>query len=157
MKLAAVFVQPFGLILFAVAMIVGCGGDSGRGPTGTISGKLTVNGQPAPAKTQVFFLSNTGDATSAEVAADGTFTIMGVTVGSYQVSVKPPPSATENVSPEEAMRMMYGTEPGGKGTNPNAFSSASAVQIPAKYTSFSDSGITFEVKEGVNDFALDLK
>jgi hypothetical protein len=152
----ALFAKSLRLALFGVLAVVGCGGDS-KGPTGTISGKLTVNGQPAPAKTQVFFLSNTGDATSAEVAGDGTFTIMGVTVGSYQVSIKPPAATSENVSPEEAMRMMYGTEPGGKGSNPNAFASEGAVKIPEKYTSFADSGITFEVKEGVNDFALDLK
>jgi hypothetical protein len=152
----AAFASSFGLALLVVAAVVGCGGDA-KGPTGTISGSLLLNGKPAPAKTQVFFLSNTGDATSAEVAGDGTFTIMGVTVGSYQVSVKPPAATSEAVSPEEAMRKMYGTEPGGKGTDPNAFSPDANAAIPAKYTSFSDSGITFEVKEGSNDFVLDMK
>lgn len=137
-------------------LVVGCGGD-GKGPTGTISGKLLLNGQPAPAGTQIHFLSNTGDATGAEVSGDGTFTIMGVTVGSYQVSVTPPAAQTVEMTPEEAMRKVHGTAPGEKGTDPDAFTSQAAKTIPQKFTDFGTSGVKFEVKEGSNDFLLDMK
>jgi hypothetical protein len=149
------YLAPIAVVL-ALTGLPGCGG-SGKGPTGTINGKLLLNGQPAPAGTQVHFLSNEGDATGAEIAGDGTFTIMGVTVGKYQVSVTPPAATSREMSPEEAMKMVHGTGPGSTGANPDAFTSDNQATIPQKYTSFGDSGITFEVTEGSNDFVLDMK
>jgi hypothetical protein len=151
-----VAVSPLFTLIF-LAGVLGCGGDSGRGPTGTISGKVTLNGKPVPAGTRVNFASNTGDATSAEISGDGSFTIMGVTVGSYQVSFSPPAARSEALSPEEAMKMAHGTGPGGAGANPKALAEATTDAVPKKYTDFSTSGVTFDVKEGSNDFVLDMK
>ncbi|MBW3597908.1 MAG: hypothetical protein KY475_11615, partial [Planctomycetes bacterium] len=72
-----------------------------------------------------------------------------VSVGQYQVSVTPPAVQTEQLSPEEAMTRVQ--------ENPDAFTADAQATIPEKYKSFSDSGVTFEVKEGSNDFVLDMK
>ena len=142
------------IIVVLLASSIGCGGASG--PTGTISGKLTLNGSPAPQGTHVQFLSDAG-ASSAEVSGDGSFTIMGVAIGSYKVMVTPGVGSASSgaMDPETAMRLAYGEGPDGTGKNPDAFKADAA--IPAKYTDIATSEVSFDVKEGVNDFSLDMK
>ena len=143
----------------ALVSLSGCGGSAGRDfKTGTVTGKLTLNGGAVPAGTQIQFIADTGDAAGGEVASDGSFTIQGVPVGACKVMVTPgAPSAAAagELSPEEAMKLASGIGPSGEGADPSAF--ASDASVPAKYKDFSTSGVTITVKEGSNDFSLDMK
>lgn len=143
------------ILVVMLVSFVGC--NKGKsGPTGTISGKLTLNGQAPPAETQIQFISNEG-ASGATVAADGSFTLMGVYVGSYKVMVTPGAGSDGGgaMDPEAAMKMVAGEGGEGKASNEAAFDGTGS--IPAKYTDIATSGISFDVKEGNNDFVLDMK
>ncbi len=96
-------------------------------------------------------------ASGATVAADGSFTLMGVYVGSYKVMVTPGAGSDGGgaMDPEAAMKMVAGEGAEGKGANEAAFEGTGS--IPVKYTDIATSGISFDVKEGNNDFVLDMK
>jgi hypothetical protein len=129
------------------ASLPGCGGASG--PTGTINGKITINGAPAPTGTIVTFASQE-NARTGTVGSDGTFTVMAMPVGTYRVSFAPAPSESFSEDPKQAM--MKAVENREKGVTEKP-----TDQIPAKYLSIETSGVSYEVKEGNNDFPLDLK
>jgi hypothetical protein len=135
------------VVISLAAVCLGCQGKRG-GPTGSINGKVTLEGKPAPAGTVVQFISNVGAATGT-LAPDGTFVTMGVPVGSYKVSLVSAAANEFPSDPKAAMEMSL------KGPPPDAGSGAS--KVPAKYLSAETSGVSFEVKEGPNDFVLDMK
>ena len=139
-------VAPCGLVV--IASLLGCGGGA-SGPTGTVNGKLTLNGQPAPTGTVVSF-SSQESARTGQVSSDGTFTVMQIPVGEYKVSVTPAPQNTFSEDPKQAM--LKAMENQQKGIVPEP-----SEQIPGKYQSIETSGISYEVKEGSNDFTLDMK
>jgi len=130
---------------------VGCGGGD-SGPTGTISGKLSLNGKVPPLGCQIQFMSNEGSV-SADVFTDGSFTIEEAPVASYKVAVSLDSGPGDDMNPEAAMKMVAGED--GNSSNPDAFSGNSL--IPAKYMEFETSGVTFDVKKGNNEFTLDMK
>ena len=140
--------------LFAVgalclALVLGSGCTKPKVPMGTINGKLTYNGQPAPKGCVVQFSGNVGGSTGT-VTDGGTFVASGVKVGKYQVSVMPPADASFPSDPKAAMEMSVKSQ---KGPDPTA----AQKQVPEKYRRPETSGETFEVKEGNNDFVLDMK
>lgn len=121
--------------------IAGCGGGKDAQPTGRVSGKVTVQGQPVAKGTVTLEMKGGGAAASAAVGADGSFTVAEpLAVGTYTVSVAPP-----EPSPDDA------PTPGGAAI-------AAKTNIPQKYRSSSTSDLTAEVKAGDNPpLTLDLK
>jgi len=140
------------ILAVATVTISGCTGDDGgySGATGKVSGTVTLDGNPVAAN--VSFL-NTEMGYSASGAADsnGSYSLSSkgsseIPVGKYQVAVTAPPA--KEMTPEEAMEASLKSEDG----------SVPAVEsaIPAKYNSPGGSGLTFEVKEGDNNFEVKM-
>jgi hypothetical protein len=145
-----------GLIL--VATVLGCGGDP-YGPTGKISGKLTMDGKPLPAGYAVSFMQmQSGFLAYGTTDAEGKFVVNtlndgNMPIGKYDVMVAPPGgegSITDedlNMSAEERFekQQQTGTPLPKKGS------------IPLKYRQTTTSGLSYEVKEGENNFDIDLQ
>jgi hypothetical protein len=115
--------------------IVGCGSSA---PTGTVAGKVTLDGAPYSGASVVFIDLETGQGGAAEIQSDGTFRIdTPMPVGSYKVYLEPKAGASAPVDPSV----------------PGFESSVSEVDqsVPAKYWSEADSDIKVEVAEGAND------
>ena len=139
-------------VLLLVLATVGCGASGRSFATGTVSGKLTLKGQPVPAGTQIQFMSESGDAQGGEVNADGTFSVTGVPVGACKVAVSAP--AGVDMTPEEAMKASSGEGAAGAGADENAF--ATQGDFPTKYLTFATSGETVNVQAGDNQYSLDM-
>lgn len=143
----------------AVLAIAGCFG-KGDGPTGTVMGRVTFNGQPA-AEGRVAFISSKGHGASGLIGANGEFTLRrvegaGILVGDYQVVVQPPPPEPPSPSsvPEEAnqknpRKMMIGA-PGDPVVK-------EYPDIPMMYRNPTTSGWNVTVKEGANRFDFEMK
>lgn len=131
-----------GLLLclcIAAVWLCGCGGGVEKPPAGRLYGSVTAKGKPLTNAVIHFYSPKTGAVANAELGNDGSFQVAyPVQVGTYSVYVTPPEVAgkADGVTPDP--------EPI---DNPN---------IPQKYRTAATSGLTFEVKEGDNNFAEDL-
>jgi hypothetical protein len=115
----------------------GCEGSS-TSPTATVSGLVTLAGKPLTAGT-VLFITDEGQAASAELAPDGTYTLH-CSPGRYKITVTPPAPLDPLSSPA--------------GVPPPAASNQPA--IPKRYQDFGGSGLSLEVKAGANKFDIAL-
>ncbi len=134
----------------------GCGGSSfPSGPTGSVSGKVTYNGQPVPAGCSVMFMHvETSQSATSQTEADGTYSLrmLGgtkVLAGPYKISIAPPAVATPDDSDPEAYASVM---EGGDTTPPPA----AAPPFPDKYMNPDTSGLTYTVEEGPNVHDIDL-
>jgi hypothetical protein len=134
----------------SLIVAVGCGGGGGRKvATGTVSGKVSLAGQPLGTGTIVFFAENNGETAIGPISSDGTYTLkygtgFSIPVGDYRVAINegPPPGAPIP-KPEDIMKA------------PPAAPTTS--KIPAKFRDAKTSGLIAVVKPGSNsgvDFDL---
>ena len=136
-----------------LSVFVGCGSS---GPSGTVSGTAKVNGKNSKKGSLITFTAEKGTIATGQVAADGTYKlqIIGekspekIPVGQYKIAVASP-SDSEAMTDEQYEAMM---NRGGK--PPEVKKDGS---IPEKYRSGQSSGLTFEVKEGVNTYEISLE
>jgi hypothetical protein len=149
------------LVVVAVAGLViagGCGSGGHSGPTGTVRGTVTLNGESVPAGTGVVFLSDDGFTASGQVAADGSYELSSAGSGNqipavaYKVMVSG--AAAGGVSAEDANydAMMEASASGGAQPEAEAQSA-----IPSKYNSTATSGLSFTVTEGENTINIELQ
>ena len=122
--------------------IAGCG-DS-RGPTGTVSGKVTFKGQPVT-EGMVSFVSAEGHGASGLLDSAGNYTLVtadgpGVPAGDYKVAIRPPVTGDPDELPIDF-------DPAEQPEYPN---------IPSKYRSPTNSSLTATVKEDANTFDFDM-
>ncbi|MCD4728467.1 MAG: hypothetical protein K8R46_12440, partial [Pirellulales bacterium] len=88
------FVRHFALVIPVI--VLGLAGCFRSGPTiSTVSGKVTVNGQPVT-EGVVAFASESGFAIECKLAADGAYALhshhgKGIPLGPYKVTIAPPP------------------------------------------------------------------
>ena len=142
----------------AVALLIvqiGCG--SGpmlpEGATGTVSGKVTLNGKPVPEGTGVVFQRDSdGQLATGECDSNGEFILrmkggLEIVEGAYRVAVQPP-NPTANMSDEEAMQASV------DGKLDDVMGTAS--MFPQKYQVIEESKTLFSVKPGPNEFTLDM-
>ena len=135
-------------ILLVFLMIAGCG--AAKKPQGRVHGKITYNGAPVPAGSNVSFVPiETGVGGSAEVTADGSYQLRTATgdtipVGIYQVAISAP--AAKNFGSTPAEQMKASLEP----------DAAPAPSLPQKYVSPATTPENREVKEGENEFNIEL-
>lgn len=124
-------------------LLAGCGG-SGKGPAGTVAGKVTFQGAPLAEGNITFVKVGGGGSGAGVIETDGTYSATGVEggmpTGDY-VAVLVPPEVTidrgPNTSPEKAFKEMK--------------------TIPGKYRSDVTSDLKVTIREGRNDFNIDMK
>ncbi|PQO36449.1 hypothetical protein [Blastopirellula marina] len=127
-------------------LICGCGGGNGLA-TAPTTGEVTYQGKPLPYGS-VSFRPKAGSPATGDIQADGTFTLTtysdgdGAIVGMHEVLISATEAHARTAQPVEA---------GMEAPVPKSL-------IPQKYTSFSTSGITAEVKPGEkNHVVIELK
>ena len=110
-------------------LLSGCGDGS---PTGSLSGKVTINGNPVAGAKVSMISSKSGSGALIDIGADGSFQSRDpLPVGSYKVAIVPNP-------PEPAA-------PGTKAAK------GAPSEIPEKYQRPESSGFSAEVKAGRNE------
>lgn len=145
----------------ALPILNGCTGSTPPlGKPVPVKGKVTYNGNPAPAGCIITFIhAERNVPASASIAADGTYTLLfngkpEVPEGIYKVSVTLPAAETASVDPSnpEAYKAMM-MKPGiSTGAGP-----AKVPTIPKKYASPEGSGVTFTVTEKQAAYDLEMK
>jgi hypothetical protein len=135
----------------ALTTFIGCGPGGYSGPTGTVTGKVTLDGEPVPQGCAVSFVSPAGFTASAKVGAGGSYTLLNVDkpeipVASYKVAVA---QLAAEVSGADYDKYMSAGGGGEAKSAPEA--------IPAKYQTAETSGLSFDVKQGPNTFNIELK
>jgi len=124
----------WGIWLLSIGLLAGCFSGSGERRSGTVSGKVTLDGAALAAGT-VLFMTEDGHGATADIQPDGSYTLQ-CRPDQYKVAVSPP-TASDPLA------------------GPNA-SSQSAGAIPAKYHDVATSSLSTEVKEGENTFDISL-
>lgn len=133
---------PFLFLALLVPLTGGCG----SGGTGTVSGKITVNGQPL-ARGMITFLSDVGKQDSFNASIEK---------GEYKTDPIPAGKARINIT--GAMIAPAAAEgKGGNDLQPAPVRAAKTPEVPAKYGSWETSGLSIDVKRGENTFSMDLK
>ena len=138
-------------VLVALLASTGCQKGGFSGPTGTVVGKITLEGKPVPQGCRVAFISDKGFTASGEAAADGSYKLFNgkelkVPVATYKVAVTPPPPPA--MSAAEYDKMMSG----GAGPAPKE-----STAIPEKFQNHATSGLSYDVKTGDNTINIELK
>ena len=139
------------IIGFIAMACAGCDSAHDYGPTGTVSGKLSYNGETvAPGTAVVFVDMAAGYTCMGATDAEGNYTLSSwnegdLPVGSYDVMIRPvvPEMDSDLDDPEAAM------------DNPEPVAPME-YDFPEKYGALATSGLKFEVKEGANDIPIDL-
>jgi hypothetical protein len=121
--------------LLAIA-VFGCRGRGIPLPTAPVSGKVTYQGKPLGFG-RVTFFHPSGHAAGADIAADGAFT-----VNAYQ--------GANNVSVE-----CYEYQRPGSKVQRSRMGNDKSV-IPVRYSTYTTSGLTIEIKAGDNKAAFTL-
>ncbi len=131
------FVCLSALLLGLLGLLAGGCGDS-TGPTGTVQGKVLLGETPYTDASVVLLDPQTGQAGSADIQPDGSFTISTpLPTGTY----------TAFLAPESA------------GETPNGQPQPVTIDesVPEKYWNESTSDIQVEVNEGMNNVTIQLK
>ena len=139
------------LVVTALTLI-GCSGSGASLKTGTVQGKVLLNGKPLQKGTVFFFTAMGGDSASGAIQPDGTYTAryqsgFSIPAGDYAVSISV--IADESATPMDPSRLMDKIEKEGLPKPSSA--------IPEKYTDSKKSGLIAVVKEGMNTVDFDLK
>lgn len=137
--------RSFGLLILALTAttfaMAGCGGGGGRqptGPTGTVSGTVTFQGQPVTEGTVRLYNPSTAEESTGPLDSAGKFQLsQPVPVGTYKVTVLPPKE------PDPQIGVPYQPK--------------EHKNIPQKYRSELTSDLTTDVKEGPNTVTVDLQ
>ncbi len=135
-------------LLLSLSVVAGCGGS---GPTGTVTGKVTKDGNPVAA--QVSFKGETGTASGVSDATTGVYTLStgdsnAIIAGKYQIAVSDIVSSEADPAAADYSKMM---ESGG------AAPAAKTSVVPAKYNNFGSSGLECTVTEGANTVDITLE
>jgi hypothetical protein len=124
---------PFSLLAAAFLGLAGCRG--GNLPA-SVSGKVSYQGRPVTSGVVVLVGADGKTSTPGAVGPDGTYRIAQAPAGTVRVAFDNPPP------PHVA--------PGNLGAGDAAQAFASYVPTPLKYTDAAQSGLTLELKRGMN-------
>jgi hypothetical protein len=172
--LAVRFFLVLGALALLLPLTVGCGGGKG-----TVSGTVTLDGQPLPVG-NIAFIPSQGPGASGRIE-DGKYSVANVPTGPVTVTVetisikqeidaytKAPPSVprigTANVSPEMLAKMPENARAQIEKQQKQAAERASKAKelqakyraVPEKYSKPESSGLTITVKRGSNTFDIQL-
>lgn len=127
-------VLPVLMVLMGLGL-TGCGSSK---PSGSVTGKVSMDGKPVTNGSVVFSSSTKGSAAEGKLDSAGAFNLTdSLPVGDYVVTVKPPPA---------------GAPLGAPAAPPPAKS-----DIPEKYRSEAKSDLKFTIKAGANQATFELK
>ncbi|MCA8984711.1 MAG: carboxypeptidase-like regulatory domain-containing protein [Planctomycetaceae bacterium] len=144
-----VFRFRLSLTFLGLCLLSGCSGGDTR-EYGSLTGHVSLNGQPAPQGTIISLLnSTTGAASSAQVLAGGEYKIPRIQVGTYQVgfSSQGQSGAQQPTDPDQIMKAIADGQY--KAPEPSK-------EIPEKLRSPEGSGVSVEVKLGENSHDFNL-
>jgi hypothetical protein len=128
------------LVLLAMLFSLGCG----QGPRGDISGKVTYRGKPLPLASSVTFLNvENNQVGSSMISAEGTYSMANVPAGPVRITVVTPP-------PLKGAGRRKGRKKGAPPPPP-------PMVVPVKYGDPNQSGLTYTVEPGKQEFDIDLK
>lgn len=137
--------------LFCAALLplLGCGGGGG---TGTVSGKVTYRDKPLPGGYITFVPEKGSSVARGDIEKDGSYRVEKVPVGPVKIAVQalePPKYAAGNMSPAEVAKM-------GKKAFQRA-APAPRMKLPENFTDPEESGLTYTVKKGMQEYNIPLK
>ncbi len=126
-------------ILLLAGLATGCG----SGTKGTVSGTVTVGGQPL-ANGLITFVSQAGNRDSFSAAViNGSYTTAEIPVGPTKITI-----ASRGVNPAEAPVKETGAGDNMPTKRPQK--KATSLEVPSKYGSVDTSGLSHEVVKGAN-------
>ncbi len=136
--------------------LVFCAGCAPGVPSGTVTGKVTIKGQPAKPGTMVTFLMDSGTTATGQVTEGGSYKLRNngaanpesIPTGTYKVSVAAPGEGAAQTEEDYEKMMAGGAKP------PEAKKDKS---IPPKYNNPQTSGLKFEIKTGANTFDIAIE
>lgn len=143
------------LLGLSLCAMLGCGSGHDYGPTGTVRGRLTHQGKTLPPDTKVVFMhAQNGVAAFGPTDAEGNFKVRTVNsdqipIGTYRVMIQPPESELGADSEPSAEELLNNPEINRPRPNQTTFD--------FKYRQVSTSGLEYDVKEGDNEFQIDLQ
>ena len=132
--------------------LVGCGG-----ATGSLSGKVTLDGQPVTTGSVIFTNGNSAQNQLASIQSDGSYKADGVPVGDVKVAVSVPPSGGS--MPADAAKSAK-LPPGIPADHPAAkayAASSGGANVPKEYTDPTTSNLTVKVAGGSQTYDIPLK
>jgi hypothetical protein len=152
--------------LFVGVLLLATTGCSSSSP-GTITGKVTYNGQPVKGGSVSFISTEDHPSGSSAIAADGTYNIASMPSGNVIITVD-----TESFNPKKNIRRTsvpkygppkdqklpegYNTSAGGGAMSAKEME-ARYVKIPEKYADQKSSGLNYTVTSGDQTHNIDLK
>ncbi len=142
--------QSFIVVLFC-ALLAGCSDDP-YGPTGKVTGKLTLDGKPLAAGHAVSFMQmEQGFLAYGITDAEGNFEVKSwnagaMPVGKYHVMIAPPGGDADTSSLSAEERFEQGQASGRE-----------KPTFPGRYRETTTSGLQYDIAEGENHFDIDLK
>lgn len=143
-------------ILSVFALCVGCGSSSRDEETISVTGKVTVNGQPVPANSVIIMESKTiGVSQTMEIADDGTFSSNAskpLPVGTYTVAVRPKEAGSDEEMDEAEYEKMMDEADGGTPQN-----APEDYPVPPKYRKIMTSDRKVEISAEANDLTIDFE
>ncbi len=140
-------------LLWGWTVLPGCSSGHDYGPTGRVTGRLTMDGAPLSAGSGVCFMEPmAGFLAFGMTDADGKFSVDSwnegnLPVGKYKVWLASPPGAAprEMTSEERMDHPELAAEPKVR------------LEFPRKYVDKKTSGLEFDVKEGDNHFDINVE
>jgi hypothetical protein len=126
------------ILLLALAASMGCGDGRMKLPTASVSGTVTYRGKPL-ASGKIIFFHETGQAGSADISADGAFTLTAFQ-GKNQVAIE-----------------CYAPNKQNPNSPPSPGTPLGPSLIPRRYIEAGTSGLEFDVKPGDNKAEIILK
>ncbi len=159
--------SPVRWALLSSLMVLGAVGCGSK--TATVSGKVTLNGEPLKGGNVTFARSDGQPTVSSPIGEDGSYKAENVPVGTANVCVE-----TKSLNPALTLPKMAGNKPAGplvnkpsdpnvklpEGYNPDKSGTGSKVHlyvaIPDKYADPKTTDITYEVKSGKQEKTIEL-
>jgi hypothetical protein len=149
------------LVLPVLLLCFGCGG-----PKGEVSGKVTYLGKPLPTGSVTFFGPGDQVVGSAAIFAGGDYRMTKVPVGEVRVTVSAPAAIRDPKAPplrKGGKKRIEGEGQGKKGDPRTRKDVEEAkkflirLDVPAKYGLPDQSGLTYTVQPGSQEYNIDLK
>jgi hypothetical protein len=140
-------VGTLGVVCILLAL-AGCGAR-----TGTVSGTITYQDKPL-GNGRVMFINqkDPSKASQALIQPDGSYTATNVPLGPATITVETIPDTATSSGPGGKLKAPPGMDMPGAGEAKGKY-----VAIPAKYQSKDQSGLTYDVKPGKQEYSFDLK